>query len=313
MFSEDLNCVLSGMALPPRVPFKAWADSNYALRRSPAATAAVAHLTNYLRPLYKKQHALWPRSTPTLITAPEREFVDGHVLTFPAPGIISLCRKHLEITTPAVIKAATALLIMHHTKHTHALFSHLEAQRARFPFVPSSVSLLGDFDAADVAGPTISGVIDLLALRPDETVLQFIRRVQDEQTQLTQFAGVPWHEVVSQLGSSVEDVLLQATDTFIFNWMPGLSAKAGGRNPHSHIKVEQIHIRTRLGMVFSVEMGGSDGSQVVMLLHGSLSNMSTNGITSVGEEVRRIILWLVESESWDLPVEDFKKIFKDSE
>ncbi|KAI9826481.1 MAG: hypothetical protein M1819_007330 [Sarea resinae] len=305
MFNEDLDIALSGMTLSPHTSYKAWADSYHSLRTSPSALGAVAYHMTHLRTLLEHKHALWPLSTPTLTVAPERASIDGHFTTFSAPGILSLRRTHPALTATVVLKAATALLALYHTKHSHALFVNLEAARSHFPFIPTSLSAVGNFEAADVAGPTFNAVLNIVTIHPGETVLQFLHRMQGTQTDLIRHANAPWHEIARQIGPPAGDLLPQVADSLIFNWMPGLGAAAGGMNPRAHMQVMQVCIRTKLGMLVNAGMGGKDGSQIVLHLQGALANTSTEGIQWVAEGLEKISTWLAEKDSWDQPVETF--------
>lgn len=133
--------------------------------------------------------------------------------------------------------------------------------------------------------------------------MQFLRRVKNEQTLLTRYAGVPWHEVVGRLGPSAEELLLKAVDTFIFNWIPGLGAKIRKyKTSYSNFKI-QTYCRTSIGILLNVGMGGDHGSQVILFYEGRSSRFSDCRIT---EDLKKIVRWLVEKESWELPIEEFR-------
>lgn len=296
---QDLHVALGGQYLDPHTSHKEWANTYHTLRRSPNAETAISFHASYLRDLKKHCHALWPFATNDLTVTVEREEKDGHAITFPVPSITHLCNTHKNITPPVIAKAALALLVLARTNHSHAFFSNFEAARTRFPFVPDKDD---PPDAMDVAGPTFNTVLNLVALHPEETVLGFLNRIQHDQANLTKYASVPWHEVFPRIDCT-PDIMSKAVDSLIFNWMPGLGAM-GANLEFQNMTITQVHIRTKLGMLASAGMSG-DGKNMVMMLQGSLSNMSTMWIERVGEEWKRLCLWLSAEGSWYRPVGEY--------
>ncbi|KAJ5121351.1 uncharacterized protein N7515_009312 [Penicillium bovifimosum] len=307
LFHEDLDRALGCQPLQRHLSFKAWADTYHTLRKSPVAASGARFHARYLRDLQDHKQVLWPHPTHRLVVSAERAMMDGHVITFAAPSFIRLQRKHPKLTTPIVLKAALALMVILHTNHTHALFLNLEAGRSKFPFVHKTYPFIDAPDAADVAGPTFGGVLNLIAYQPTETVLEYLIRVQEEQRNLTEHAQVPWHDLSQQVGCSMEELLPAVANSLIFNWMPGLGPAILGENPYQNMAVTQTHIRTRLGMLASAGAGGVDGSQIVIFLQGALANMSSMWVERAAEEMKQIALWLAEETSLQMPVMEFIK------
>lgn len=245
-----------------------------------------------------------------MTVSPERADLDGHSIVFAAKDFLHLRNNYPQLTAPAILKAALALLVVSHTNHTHALFLNLEANRSGFPFIPDSYSSLGSFDATDVAGPTFTGVLNLIEFLPNETVLDYLSRVQETQIDMTQHACAPWHEVFRHLDCSAGEIIPTVAESLIFNWMPGLGAAALGKNPYSCIEVSQTHIRTKLGMLASAGLGGPGGSQIVLFIQGALSNMSTEAVSRAAEDIKRISLWLAAESSWQKPVRQYTDVLQ---
>ncbi len=82
----------------------------------------------------------------------------------------------------------SALINVQKTKHTHALFSNLEAAHTAYPFITKAMADSGQYEATQVAGPTIQSVINLVGIKPEETVAEFLQRMQSDQTNLTEYA-----------------------------------------------------------------------------------------------------------------------------
>jgi hypothetical protein len=257
--------------------------------------------------LQNHTQALWPHPTSRLTVSPERAEQDGHVVVFAAPSFIRLQKQYPALTTPVILKAALALMIILHTNHTHALFLNLEAQRARFPFVGENTPLKTIPEAADVAGPTFGGVLNLVAFQPTETVLEYLMRIQSDQKCLTKHASIPWHELSHQTRHSMEDTIPTVAESMIFNWMPGLGPAALGENPFQNMAVKQTHIRTKLGMLASAGAGGADGSQIVLFLQGALANMSSLWVERAAQEMKSIALWLADDSSLHRQVGEFTR------
>ena len=303
-FLEDLDNALAGRPLNVYTPYKTWADSLYTLRTSPLAKQAVKYHVSHLKGISEHKHALWPFPTPRLDVSPERADIDGHVITYSAPDLLRLREKYPQLTAPIVIKAALALLTIYHTNHTHAIFLSLEANRARFPFIPESYSSVGEFDHADVPGPTFSGILNMIAYQPHETVIEYLSRIREYQVEQTKHGSVPWHEVLRELDCL--DVFPATAESLMFNWMPGLGAQvSGGQNAYSHFKLVQTFIRVRMGMLVNAGTFGPNGSDVVFLLQGALTNMSTAWSVLFAEKLKKISLWLAAPKSWSKPVGQF--------
>ncbi|KAF9890794.1 hypothetical protein FE257_005364 [Aspergillus nanangensis] len=308
--NEDIDRALQRQPLHPRVPFNAWADSYHTLRSSPGAETSINFHVEYLRDVNQHIHALWPHPTPQLTVSPERSDQNGHMIRFAAPSFVYLREKHPLITAPIILKAALALQVLSHTNHTHAVFLNLEANRSTFPFIPQSLAGYTPFSgAADVSGPTFSGVLNLISLHPSETVLDYLFRVQQDQAKLTAHANVPWYEVFRRLGLPANEVIPRVAESLIFNWMPGLGAAVAGENPFQEMTVAQTHIRTKLGMLASADSNGPDGRNIVLFLQGAVSNRSSIWVERLAYEWKRIALWLAAEDSWGIPVERFVDCF----
>lgn len=131
-------------------------------------------------------------------------------------------------------------------------------------------------DAQDVAGPTIQAVTNLVEIRPSETVVDFLRRVQDDQENLTKHAHAPWPEIERAL--SVENGTMRRVFTTIeFNWVPGFGAQAQTpapktKEPFQNIRILAAVARWRVGVLCRLGLGGLHSDTVVMHLMGDALN-----------------------------------------
>jgi hypothetical protein len=84
----------------------------------------------------------------------------------------------------------------------NSLFSNLQADRRRFPFIPPALEAFvppDAFSAADVVGPTLQEAVNIIHLDPNETVLDFMYRVNIYQEELNVYAAAPPKRVLSEI------------------------------------------------------------------------------------------------------------------
>jgi hypothetical protein len=197
-----------------------------------------------------------------------------------------------------------ALLNIKRTGHTHALFANLQADRATFPFIPKSMATLSQYEATDVAGPTIECVINLVEIKPDETVLQFLLRMQDEQNNLTKHASAPWRDIMTGLGSA-GDLIPTITQSQIFNWVPGMGTT--GTNPNENFKVLNAVARPAVGIAINGGLGGNESSTVFLHLRGD--GLTIEEFELMARDLEKITCWMTEESHWNAPVGGFKDCF----
>lgn len=327
IMSEDMDHALGAMAsgavsteeilakLHPHVDYKPWADSYYNLRSGVEARAATKwHLRRLSSlPQHVQAGALFPS---TLITPRDKynaALVEGDdciPITFDIPDIHALRKEFSDITAQVVVKSAVALMNVHRTGHSHALFTNHEASRTHFPFVPKAMAALSPklFEATDVSGPTYQNVINLIEVSrtSGETVLGFLRRVQGEQTLLTKYAAAPLREIMAGLdnGRALVPEVIGAT---VYNWVPGLGTV--GTNPHHHHEVLSAVVRPHLGLSLNCGLGGPQNQTVIVQVRGD--GFERSGLQKIGEEVEAITKWLVTKSNWEAPVEEFERALQD--
>ncbi len=298
---EDFDNALGSHVtqLPSHDNYKLWADSYFSLRNSPGGRAATKWHINRLKNLSTHTKAIYP---PVVKRAPydpalEASDEDGVQYSFKAPGIPALRKEYRSITAPIALKAALTLLNIHRTGHSHALFANLEAARTTYPFIPKALESMGQFEATDIAGPTIQSVINLIQFKPDETVVAFLCRMQEDQTNLTKYASAPWREIIAGLGESGH--LIQTTTcNQIFNWVPGMGST--GTDPYFNFKVVNAIVRPEVGLAVNAGLGGADFSTIFLHLRGDV--ISKDGLLQICRDLESITRWMMEREHWDTPV-----------
>lgn len=304
LLCDDLEKCLASADQPlrPHVDFKLWSDSYYSLRTSPEARAAVEWHASRLRSLPSLEAAIWPGMPPEEVT-------EGGAMVrrvFDAPGIRDLRADH-GLMPATVLKTAQALLNIHRTGAAHAVFSNFEACRGGFPFLPRSLEVLGHFDAADVSGPTFTSVINVLeVLRPGEGALGLLRRVQEDQEELTRYAAAPAQLIKDELGPKgylMEEVVRSQW----FNWSPGVGASIG--DPYENIEVLN-HNPTEssargMGLGVRAGVGGPNGVTYVVIVRTAI--LDENEAGRIAADLERLTLWLVNPENGNKPVSEVLK------
>ena len=230
----------------------------------------------------------------------------AHNHIFPLRPLCVLEKDPQASTTSIILKAALALLIIYRTNNFHALFANMEAARSTFPFLPASIAAQNTYNAVDAAGLTFGIVLNLVTFHPEETVLEYLIWVQQTQALLSEYASVPWHEVLRRLDIS-GDVVPSVAESMFFNWIPGLAPAALGDNPFKNMQILQTHIRTKLGMMASAAAGGPDGSQIIIYLEGALANTSTVWVARAAKEWKKITLWFSDEKLLSVPVARFHR------
>lgn len=301
LLCDDLEKCLATADQPLRqhVDFKLWSDSYYSLRTSPEAAAAVEWHASRLRGLPSLDSTIWPGMPP-------REVTEGGAMmrrVFDAPGIRRLRADH-GLMPATVLKTAQALLNVHRTGAAHAVFSNFEACRGGFPFLPQSMEALGHFDAADVSGPTFMSVINVLeVLRPGEGALGLLRRVQEDQEELTRYAAAPAQLIRDALGPKGH-LMEEVVRSQWFNWSPGVGASIG--DPYENIEVLN-HNPTKssargMGLGVRAGVGGPEGITYVVIVRTAI--LDENDAGRIADDLERLTMWLVDSENWDKPVSE---------
>lgn len=301
LFLEDLDQALGGAELQEHIDYKLWANSYFALGNTLDAKMATQWHIRRLKDLGKHRKALLDRASYANREGKGTE--DELEFNFQAPGITALRQEYGHITAPVVFKAAVALLSISRTQHTHALFSNLEASRTRFPFVPTALSLLEgqQFEASDVAGPTIELVTNLVVFKREESVLEFLERMQDDQNNLTKYAAAPLGEVMSSLGEEVGAMVLESLESQVVSWAPGMWST--GTNPFQHFSQLNAIVRAKVGIAYAAGIGGENGDTFFIYLRGTAFNLSE--LERIAVDLGSITCWLTEKKNWNSCIDAF--------
>ena len=301
-FLADLNEALNTsrpQSLRPHASYKLWAESYYSLQATPQARKSVAWHAKYLQGIHSHlKQSQWPQTPLTRqpFDPTGKDYAPGVRHSFLVPDLATLRKQHPDISAPVIIKAALALLNIRRTGTNSAIFSNVQAGRTAWPFLPPSFSQNPSFnsvdEATDVAGPLLQAVTNFIQFSPEETVLQFLRRLQADQVNLTQHAHAPWSEIEKALdrrastgdeGDQHSGLMRKVFTTQIFNWIPGMGAQvAGTRDPFEHFKLVASVTLWQVGVIVRAGLGGVNNDTVYLALLGD--GLSTGEMQGVVEE-----------------------------
>lgn len=299
---DDLDKALGEQQLEDHISYKIWADSYYSLRNTHEAQVAASWHVNRLDDLVSHKASIFPQlPRPHHYLLPEMHIqkVDdnGYHTNFHAKGLTNLRRQHPHLSAPVIIKAAWSLMNIHHNNTSTAIFSNLQADRRRFPFVPKALeSLPGhDFSASNVAGICLQDVINIIPLHPEESVLDFLTRIHLDQEDLNEYAAAPLRSILSQVGPVNAEIMLDIFRSQIFNWTPGLGAMQT-HNPNENYEPVASFIRPSLRLVINVDVGGLDDETVFAQIKSPPYDAA--GLKRIADDFEDLVLWVCDEGNW---------------
>ncbi|KAL9578555.1 MAG: hypothetical protein Q9212_005641 [Teloschistes hypoglaucus] len=260
LWYEDVDIALRTSKPPkPHADFKAFADKKFACLDSPHTTAALEFHLDRLKGWQDYRDALWPQQRSpqffrgsdsqwthvdgTLGKPHEREPIDAHPCG--ATGVnmsvtltsLPAVKSTHGITAQIILKASLAILNIHRTGANQAFFGLIEAARVwptekgdPDPDLPNTM---------DIAGPTFEIVVNRIHLDPEQSLLVFLRGLQEEQKLISKYAKVPWKKLESLLrrpgekGYELHDTVIRRQ---LFNWLPNTYATATGERATSEVQ-----------------------------------------------------------------------------
>nr|POF01368.1 putative acyl-coa synthetase yngi [Quercus suber] len=322
-FLEDLDTLLHDKRamsnLTPRVPFKAWVDSEYNLRSSLASKLSVEWHARRLRGISASKAALFPvQKTVEWFKGDSTGWIDLstgrpgsvrkslHPDSIGVKGFSEAChladtqqlKRESGVEVFTIIKAALALLNMKHMQADSAFFGQYQAART-WPYLPEwQVATLPP--AMEVDGPTVQTVV--VAIRPTmgDTVLSFMKQLQEEQELLTTHQHAPFTDVVDALNqdrSGDGDVMVDIWRRQIFNWLP----RTSGASFKKLRKMQQIS-RTDVGILWNCMQ--LDARSVQIMPSWDDAQLAPGEVKDLLSGLLNIAECLSSSNSWGLTVKD---------
>lgn len=300
-FHADLNVALAtpaGASLQSHASYQLWSESYFSFQSSPQARSSIAWHAGYLHGIGDHiPNSQWPRTSGRKPFDPTgKGYGPGVRHQFTSPSLAELRRKHPHISMPVVVKAALALFNIRKTGDSHAVFSNVQAGRTAWPFLPPAFSHHGPWnyfdEATDVAGPLLQSVTNFIRKKDEETVLEFLSRLQSDQDNLTEHAHAPWPAIENALDIPVDartkqqshrGLMRKVFTTQIFNWIPGMGAQiAAFKEPYSEFKILRAVTRWQVGVILRAGVGGANNDTVFFHLLGD--GLATDEMTSMANE-----------------------------
>lgn len=289
LFFGDVDQALSGTPLKPHVSYKLYLDHVYNLRSSPAARAATKWHVQKLKDLKEhRAHIFPPLDKPMLL---EDGKPDGCVHTFSASALNAFLKAHPPLKPSRVLKAATALFLIHISGHSHAMFAHWSSNRDKFPFTTKSTLLPANVKASDVGGQLINPVFNLISLKPGESKLDFLGRLQEEQELQTKHAAAPLKEIMRGLDPETAELLPEYGAACTYNW---LSTNLKGANAYKNLELVDTVIRRDVHHFYngaSLVRDGNGNDSVVLAIKGSVFSIAE--LEQFGRKIETLASWLM--------------------
>ncbi|EME40391.1 hypothetical protein DOTSEDRAFT_75005 [Dothistroma septosporum NZE10] len=317
-FREDLKTILSegqSTVIVPRTPYKAFADALFLQRGSIQAQIDVDFHVRRLRGLGQMEHSLWPfQRVPewfkgnfsdvfddlvkqrTLLDGDKSIGVNGVTKRTHLPHLQTLQKQH-NLSAPAILKTALAILNTHYTGTTHAIFTQYEAGRTwpfLSPFVTSHLP-----NAMDINGPTFEAVLNNIPVSPSQNVLSLISHINTEQILLTSHAHAPLFSIQEALAADGNN-LIAILRRQIFNWLPGLKGMVAESHEGEAVRRVQVQSRSDVGILWNCGMVDAETFQ----MNASYDDAQLRR-TEVDEAVERLFViarWIMEPGNWERKV-----------
>ena len=323
-FFQDLESLLSNdkAILSHRTPFKLYADSYHLYKYSPQAREAARHAASRLKGISKHSAALWPiqKGHEWLIGSDKdwtyRDGSPGQPEVRKSfdrednrPEGVAIYRKESSLQFPplkmshnvdasTILKAAVALFNTQSRGQHHALFCNLDSAR-KWPFLQDwIVKTLPN--PLDIAGPTMGCTINILSVNSNETVLDFLRKLQEDQIEQSQYADAPFRDIMGHLSDEEAQIIHDIGRRQIFNWDPTLRTRmAIGRKSLSLIGRQGW---LDLGVFWN--FGLLDDETLVGFILYDDAHLSNAEASSALERVFQIARWMTTPENWSNHVGD---------
>jgi len=313
---EDLDKLLvDNKPIPTsHIQFKAWADHYYSLQESIPARQAIEWNRKRLAGIFSRPSTLFP-----LQKAPEWFMGDSNGWIDNSTGEIRCARKSLDVNpsgftgiseqgllpdamllksthsidTSQVVKAALAVVNIRHTKESQALFAQVQAGRT-WPFLPDWQANLMP-QVLDVNGPCIEWILNRIDVVPGDTVLQFLKVLQEEQALLTKYANAPKKALISALNEGETrdgDMMVEAFRRQFFNWLPSSTAAMKFRK----LELVQYLSWDDMGLLWNCFMPNRETLQInVTWDDAQLRRVEVEGLL---EELFAVVTKLATKENW---------------
>lgn len=343
---HDVVSLIAKGSMTPRVPYRLFADTYQAHSTSlPAKRAADFHKKR-LQGIGRLRGALWPpmkngnttarymplqiflahmRSILQLARTPStggydnvantgktgKEAIEGggycnaqYTYASHFPDLPSIHSKH-GVRVSTIFKAAVSLYNVQKTGASHAIFGMALSGRA-WPFLDDSVAAFLP-SAWNVAGPTLTSVLEVVRIDWEETFEQLLRRIDAEQRQLNRYQHIP-PDFHNQLSLRDRAVWLLGHRQF-FNWQPNETGaqKSGPADAIMRMILDRDFKVDEQNDAFAWECGLNDEQNVRVRIWYSPHNFSEEEVAEMTREMLGIAKWLCNVGNWEKKVQEGRR------
>jgi hypothetical protein len=318
---QDLKHLLNhnGESSLDFLPYNAFAEQYYEYRSSRSADEAVDFHVSRLSGISSSKNALWPpnasasREVPCDVrnNAPRtmaKEIIDkscgmqGTNCYLRLPEIAAM-KTQFAISAPIVAMTACALVNIRQTKASEAIFNNLLSGRTW----PLADKVSSDFtnNMLEVDGPTMTYTVSRIRFQKDETTVQLLQRVQNEQDQLAIHAHAPLNHINQRLKevdteNGAADVSLMDTiyRRQAFDWL----LEQYSESDTDTMRLYDDESRSNLGFVWFPFI--KDGNLLHLNVTYDHALLSTDEVHEVTTEFMCASAWLSDPANAHKPVSE---------
>jgi hypothetical protein len=231
----------------------------------------------------------------TMVPAEYRDECHGPTTLTKQINNDAACLYHLRASIPTLTNPvlALALLNVHYTFHTHAVFSNIQAARSSLPFIPDHLLPHVDINCADAAGPYFISVVNIIKVRREESLRSFLLRMQGGQDELTRHTNAPLMEIMKDLnedGSGLGEYNTRPSSTAVFQ--PG--SRVGRHDCRSESVQEYTASAVLHGLTWVLGLervwGGEGGTTCVLRVCMGDANMRRDEAEKMVSDLGRPLL-----------------------
>ena len=322
-WAKDLDQLLKGETPLPRVPYKLFADAFYLHQTSILALKATIFTVHHLSGISALQDAFWPSLASSLARNAEKkqrkdlpEGLSSHDKdkSEESSGLLIKSRRchHLSdfgtthgISAPIILKAAISLFNTHMTGNPNAIFGMLMAGRV-WPFIEEPLAQLLP-NPLNIAGPTMTGTVNITKVDAQEKVIQFLKRIEAEHQEMTRYQHRPM-AAIAQLSDHDRAAWMGAMRQF-YNWQPSSEESNKGELAEPALELMQQtkqEANATRGFIWECGLTGFETLSVRALWN--LDLFSKDEVNGFVESVLNIVEWICDPSNCEEEVQRFRDV-----
>ncbi|KAL6713143.1 hypothetical protein ACLMJK_009264 [Lecanora helva] len=315
LWAADLQRIMTGDTHSVRTPFKLFADAYYLYQNSVLARRAKDYQQQKFVASGISQKALWPAAGENVYASMRnklkpRTTVDSQLKrgagiverTLHCPNL-TRTRFSQELVPAIIAKIAISLFNFYMTGQPQAALWMLMSGRM-WPFTSSGISELLP-SPYDIAGPTVTSIVDVVTIDPLEEIGEFYGRMEAQQEEVNRYQHLP-QTMSGQVDEDSNGMRNQAMRQ-IFNWIPGRRGKEQDKNTGLQpIGIPGQDNDPPPGVVWTCMIAGTEDFYV--RLRWNLSLFLEDQATGFVDRLLQIFEWLCVPDHWHRKVEEIHSV-----